>query len=90
MGDINTLPNYKEPADEIILEQKIQDCWNLIGCPMRIKYTHENQKSRSARIYFKSKVLNLKAMSLFTFKAIKDTVSPNYGLMATFLLKKKS
>ena len=94
MGDINTSPNYKETTDEILLDQKMQDCWSLMGCPMRIKYTHENEKSRSSRIYFKSKVLNLKAMSLFTFKAIKDTsintISSNYGLMATFLLRKRA
>lgn len=105
LGDINSSELYREKCEEILLEQKMTDCWTTMGCQVKIKYTYDGQKnvlvkdgkqSRNARIYYKSKSLIPKSLSLTGIKCYKfydasipQPLSLYYGLSALFMLKSK-
>jgi hypothetical protein len=105
LGDINSSDLYREKCEEILLDQKLSDCWTNMGCQVRVKYTYDGQKNplikdgkqtRNSRIYYKSKCLLPKSLSLNNIKTYKfynvpipQPLSPYYGLSALFMLKFK-
>lgn len=91
---IADMDNYILLGDLGDLPYKIHDVWIKLGCPSRAKYTvdgHHNRFCiddrchRFTRIYFKSRCLNPKAISLL---GTVSPVGPNYGVETVFQIKK--
>ena len=73
MGDLECI--------SLDLETKMKDTWTKMGCPNKVKFTATDSNSRLARIYYNSRVLLPKALSLI---GTKNRVGEHYGLEGTF------
>jgi hypothetical protein len=80
------MDNYVLLGDLGELPLKLHDAWIKLGCPGRVKYTVDGQQ-RLTRIYYKSRVLIPKVMSLL---GTNLQLGPNYGVETILQIKKAS
>jgi exonuclease III len=101
MGDMNIYGSSE--IAETKLNKIMNDSWIKLQCPYQIRYTYNgktnpiiktNKKFRTSRIYYKSKKLKLKTMSLVGVGYISDEIkippSPYYGLEVLYQIKNDS